>query len=123
MSNQQNNNGGRMIIGCRLPNGIVLEHGNRKVTLDGLNKATIKGATYTINRVDRDFWQAWIKDHKDFGPVKSGAIFEAGSESDAKAIAAERKDETTGFEPMRTDGKDKRAGGVKKRDDAPPSDE
>jgi hypothetical protein len=121
---QQGNSGSKMIIGCRLPNGIVLEHPKdprQKVTLNGVNKSLIKGSTYGITRVDRDFWAAWRKEHGEFPALKMGSIFEAGSEGDAKAVARDLP--PTGLEPMRKDGKDKRAAGVKARDDKQPADE
>jgi hypothetical protein len=123
---QQGNSGGKMIIGCRLPNGIVLEHPKDprvRVTLSGINKSLIKGSTYGITRVDRDFWAAWRKEHGEFPALKSGAIFEAGSEGEAKAVARELESTPTGLEPMKKDGKDKRAAGVKARDDKQPADE
>lgn len=123
---QQGNSGSKLIIGCRLPNGIVLEHpkdSRIRVKLNGIHNSLIKGSTYGITRVDRDFWAAWRKEHAEFAPLKSGAIFEAGSEGEAKSIAKELVDTPTGLEPMRKDGKDKRAAGVKARDDKPPVDE
>jgi hypothetical protein len=108
-----------IVIGCSLPHGIILQHpmdANKVITLKGKNKATIIGATYATTDVDGDFWADWYAVNKEFPAVVSGAIFVAKSAAAAQAIAEEFKDRKTGFEPMRTDGKDERASGVKSVD-------
>ena len=105
-----------VVVGCKLPHGIIIQHPmdpNKKVELAGKNKALIVGADYATTEVDGDFWEQWVAVNKEFPAVKSGAIFVAKTLTDAAAIAAESKDRKTGFEPMRTDGKDERAAGVK----------
>lgn len=110
---------GKMVmVGCKLPNGIILEHPMKPgvtVEIAGKNKSNIIGATHMTTAVDEEFWSAWSAVHKDFPALKSGALFAAKNEAEVKAIVIERKDDLTGFEPMRTDGKDKRAKGVKSR--------
>jgi hypothetical protein len=94
-------------VGCRLPNGIVLEHPldpNNKVELNGLNRAKVVGAGYGVTNVPREFWDMWSSVHKDFGPFKAGAIFSASSESDVAIVAAEVAREKTGFEQMPQNG-------------------
>lgn len=108
-----------VVVGCKLPHGILLEHPldpSKKVELKGTNKALILGAEYATTEVDGELFDLWLAVNKDFPAVKSGAIFVAKTIADAAAIAAEFKERETGFEPMRTDGKDKRAAGVKKSD-------
>jgi len=103
-------------IGCRLPHGIILDHPldpTKKVELKGKNGAMIIGAEHGTTEVDGEFWETWKTVHKNFPALTSGAIFEAKNVADAASIAKELKDEKTGFEPMRTDGKDERASGVK----------
>lgn len=95
--------GKTVLVGCRLPHGIILQLAiapDVKVELKGVNKATIIGADYATTEVDADFFGAWKKEHKGFAPLESGAIFEAKSEGDAKAIAKEVGNEKTGFEKM-----------------------
>lgn len=92
-----------VIICCKLPNGIILDHPldpAQKVELRGLNATTIIGADYATTEVDGDFWETWKTVHKEFGPMKSGAIFEAKSNEEAKAKAKEKAKEKTGFEAM-----------------------
>lgn len=102
----------KIIIGCRLPNGILLKHPNPDVSatvkLNGKFSSKIIGATYGSTEVDADFWEAWKKAYANYQPLKSGAIFEARSETEAVAKAKELVKEKTGFEPMPQD-----AAGVK----------
>jgi hypothetical protein len=105
-----------VVVGCKLPHGITIEHPmdpTKTVDIKGKNKSPIIGAEYAITEVDGDFWDQWIAVNKEFPAVKSGAIFAAKSQGDAASVADEFKARETGFEPMRTDGKDKRALGVK----------
>lgn len=108
-----------VVVGCKLPHGLILEHPmdpTKKVELVGKNKALIVGADYASTEVDGDFWEQWAAVNKEFPAVKSGAIFVAKSAADVAAVARENVDRKTGFEPMRTDGKDERATGVKSAD-------
>lgn len=106
-----------VIVGCKLPHGIILEHPmdpSKTIEIKGQNKVVIIGADYATTEVDGDFFEQWLAVNKEFPAVKSGAIFVAKSSADVAAVAKEFAERETGFEPMRTDGKDKRASGVKK---------
>lgn len=103
-------------VGCKLPNGIILHHPLKpeiSVTLNGRNAAPIIGSDHGKTDVDAEFWDAWISANATFAPLTSGAIFVAKNAESLAAVAAEYKERTTGLEPMRTDGKDPRAKGVK----------
>lgn len=108
-----------VIVGCKLPHGIILHHPmdpTKTVELSGKNKSLIVGGEFAITEVDADFWEQWLAANQEFAPIRSKAIFVAKNAADVKAVAAELKEELTGLEPMRTDGKDKRAAGVKSAD-------
>lgn len=95
--------GTRVVIGCKLPHGLILDHPldpSKKVELNGLNRSLIVGAPYATTEVDGEFWEQWKTVHKDFPALQSGAIFEAASASEAAAVAKELEGEKTGFEPM-----------------------
>lgn len=100
----------KILIGCRLPNGLIISHPVTKLTvkLEGKFASKIVGATHSTTEVDADFWETWKKAYSDYQPLKSGAIFEARSETEASAKAKELRKEKTGFEPMEKD-----AAGVK----------
>lgn len=105
-----------VVVGCKLPTGVIIEHPIdplQKVTLNGANKATIIGSGYGTTEVNGEFWEVWAGCNKEFAPFKNGAIFVAKTIGDVAAVAKELADESTGLEPMQTDGKDPRAGNVK----------
>jgi hypothetical protein len=103
----------KIIIGSRLPHGLVLTHPQRpaeKVTIKGLNSINTKNAKtglwsgasdfYTTTEIDADFWAAWkLTNAKNFKPLESGAIWEAPNITIAQGKAREVKKERTGFEP------------------------
>jgi hypothetical protein len=103
----------QVLIGCRLPHGLKLTHPLTKesVTVAGMHSSKIIGSTYVTTLVDADFWADWKKSYSDYQPLKTGAIFEARSEQEAKGKGGELAKEKTGFEPM-----PKEALGVKKAD-------
>lgn len=99
---------GTVIIGCRLPSGILLELANgQSVEIAGQRQAQERSPIillseddYGITEVDADFWAQWKKEFAGFQPLESGAIFEAKNDKDAKAIAKELRKEKTGHEPL-----------------------
>lgn len=98
-----------VIVGCRLPHGLILTvktaSGEKvSVTINGMNRSKIQGATYTTTVVDAEFWEQWKKSHVDYSPLKNGAIFAASTEDQAKYKGIkEYGKEPTGFEPMKQD--------------------
>lgn len=87
-----------VLIGCKLPNGIVLEVEGRQVEIDGLNKSVIIGSTHVTTVVDADFWDKWKSQNATFSAFKNGAIFEAATPNEAAAIVKDTSE--TGLEPM-----------------------
>ena len=98
-------------IGCRLPSGLILDLGivnATSVELAGQRQAQarspiilLSGEDYGTTEVDASFWDAFkLRVGPDFEPIKSGAIFEAKNEKDAKAIAKDLEGESTGHEPL-----------------------
>lgn len=92
----------KILVGCRLPNGLTITHPETKqaVTLAGLRSVKIIGSTYATTEVDADFWATWKKVYSDYAPLKNGAIFEARSGTEAKEKATDLEGEKTGLEPM-----------------------
>lgn len=102
-------------VGCRLPNGIILELNNgRKVTLNGQNSAQARSPIILLTEedcgyteVDAEFFAEWKSQvGPDFAPLSSMAIFEAKNQRDAEAVQREVKKEKTGHEPMPQKSKD-----------------
>lgn len=97
-----------IVIGCRLPCGLVLEHEGKQVTLAGQNQnkqgiILLSQDDYGETIVDASYWAAWKKANAGFAPLETGAIFEAKNQSEVKAKAKELKAEKTGHEPMPQD--------------------
>jgi hypothetical protein len=95
--------GRSVFIGCKLPNGIILEHpANKahKVELKGVSNVLVIGADYATTEIDADFWEAWEVKNKDYAPLKSGAIFAAKSGGEVAAIAKDFSARKTGLEPI-----------------------
>ena len=101
-----------VLIGCRLPNGLVLHHPkNRNITvrLAGTYETKLENGLFVPPKmfsttvVDAEFWGAWKEAYSGFPPLKNRAVFEAHSDQEATAKGRELKKEKTGFEPMEQD--------------------
>jgi hypothetical protein len=96
-------------VACKLPNGLVLQLQKRadddktsiavgdQIVLKGAQQAHLIGG-YGITEVAADFWEAWLKQNQEYGPVRLGLIFAEGSRERAEAKAKERKHVLTGLE-------------------------
>lgn len=87
----------QVIVGCKLPNGLIAQVGNQKVLFAGANSSKIVGG-YGLTPVDKDFADAWFKNHKNFHPVKAELIFVQSDRASAEDAAEEREDVKTGLE-------------------------
>jgi len=101
-------------IGCRLPCGLILDLGDPNkpsVELAGQRQAQARSKIivlseddYGTTEVDQSFWEAFVERvGPDFAPIKSGAIFVAKNEKEAKAIHKDLKGKKTGHEPLAQD--------------------
>jgi hypothetical protein len=98
-----------VVVGCRLPNGIVLQHPKNpdmRVTLQGAYAHKSESGLYMPPRpygttvVDAELWAAWKEEYQGSPLLKTRAIFEAKSESEAAAKGRELEKEKTGLEAM-----------------------
>lgn len=98
-------------IGCRLPCGLIIDLGDNKtpsVELAGQRQAqerskiiTLSNEDYGTTEVDASLWEAFkARVGPDFAPIKSGAVFEAKTEKEAKAVHKDLKAKKTGHEPL-----------------------
>ena len=95
----------KVLIGCKLPHGLILEFNKERVKLSGLNSSQVIRATHVVTEVDADFWEAWKlslqMNGKDvYAPLIAGAIFECKNETEVRSKVKELENEKTGFEPM-----------------------
>lgn len=94
-------------VGCKLPNGIILEMGKRgershqSVKLNGANTARVVGGYGITEGVSTEFMQAYMKKHARMSFVQKGLVFIHGDVASAEAHAREQAEVKNGFE--RTD--------------------
>lgn len=87
----------KVIVGCKLPNGLEIHAGETVVTLKGANASNIVGG-HGLTEVDAEFWAKWIESNKDFAPVAAGLIFANETYAKTKDEANEKIDNESGFE-------------------------
>lgn len=92
-------------VACKLPNGLVLELGDKRVILKGSNSSLIIGGHGITEGVDADFFNAWLAAHQDLAFVQEGFLFAHEKANNTAAQAKERADVETGLEPMDPDAK------------------
>lgn len=108
-----------VIIGCKTPNGFWMEHEGVKVKINGtqsedgfimVEKGLTVGITYDV---DKSLWDAWRTKFASHPLCAEQFVFEAKSESSAKAQAKETKSLKTGLE-QKTPAELEKVAGAKK---------
>ena len=99
-------------VGCKLPNGLVLELGKpeqqdkyQKIILNGSSTAAIQNTAggFGLTEVPRPFWEEWERKHKHLGWFKHGHVFAVSDFASAQAAGLEREKVLTGLEPLDPD--------------------
>lgn len=90
-------------VGCKLPHGLYLDIGDKRVTLLGSNSSLVIGGHGITENVDREFFDKWLSLHKDSAAVKGGFIFAHDKTNSVKSEAEEKKDNRNGFEGLDPD--------------------
>ena len=80
-------------VGCKLPNGLILEQGGYKVELNGSNSSLVVGGYGLTGNVDKEAFEAWLAVHADQPYVRKELVF-------AQAKANENASEKTGLEGL-----------------------
>ncbi len=88
-----------ILIGCKLPSGIVLDGPAGPIELNGMNTALVLGG-FGLTHVKEDDWAYLSMMYEAHAAFKSNAIFTAGNANvaDVAAVASELRDEKTGLE-------------------------
>ncbi|OZI59940.1 hypothetical protein [Bordetella genomosp. 11] len=86
-------------VACKLPNGLVLDLGGKKVVLKG-SRDRDAVAGFGLTQVDDGFWSTWATTYKDFPALKRGLIFAHAKESGAAAESKEKQDVKSGLEGL-----------------------
>lgn len=102
-----------VIVGCKLPQGLLLEvdgitvrvNGSARYNMPRPNKKHLQlgvnvHASDGLTTLDRGFWEKWCEAHKDYGPLVNGHIYSSATMNKAKTMAEKTADAKTGFEPL-----------------------
>ncbi|QGX88556.1 hypothetical protein BHJ80_16750 [Escherichia coli] len=88
-------------VGCKLPNGLVLEVGQKRVQVAGWRNNAVKIVGPAVRtQVDKVFFDAWLAEHGQQPYVKNGVIFAQDKANSAVSQATEQKAVKSGLEPL-----------------------
>lgn len=90
-------------IVSRLPYSLILDHEAKTVTIQGVNKSQIIGATEMTTEVDAEFWAVWKESHADFAPLKNMAIFAVEDKRSMGSMIKDAIQLPTGLERLKPD--------------------
>ena len=102
-----------VIVYCKLPNGLLIEVGDKKVRLNGWSQYLMASPTRGrqnkdieqgggITTVDKGLWDAWYKEHQWFAPVKNGLLYAGNGRNEALARAKDTdKGALMPFDPIK----------------------
>lgn len=100
-------------VGCKLPNGLLLEQDGYTVQLNGANASNLVGGYGLTENVDKAAFDKWIKVHGDQAYVKNELVFAQAKTNSAESKAKENADVKSGLEGL---PQDKPAPGIEKSD-------
>lgn len=102
-----------IVVGCKLPNGLVVEQDGYTVTLNGANSSNVVGGYGLTEGVDKDAFAKWMEVHKNQPYVKNELVFAQAKANSAQSKATENASVKTGLEGL---PQDKPAPGIEKAD-------
>lgn len=88
-----------VVVGCKLPNGLLAQVEKTKIVFNGLNSSKISGG-HGLTTVPADFWNAWLEMNSGLAMVRNGFVFAHEKAADTKAEAKEKSGEKTGLESL-----------------------
>lgn len=100
-------------VGCKLPNGLVLDQDGYTVELNGSNSSLVVGGYGLTEGVDKDAFEKWLSVHKDQPYVKKDLVFAQAKTNSAQAKASENAQVKSGLEGL---PQDKPMAGIEKSD-------
>jgi len=104
-------------VACKLPNGLFMDVKGVITTINGFRTSTgtaIGGYGLTEN-INKDYFDAWMKEHADQPYVKKELIFALNKTSSAESKAAEYSETKSGLEGLPQDNP---MPGIEKNDEA-----
>ncbi|EKY2017044.1 hypothetical protein QU220_004177 [Cronobacter sakazakii] len=102
-----------IVVGCKLPNGLVVEQEGYTVTLNGANSSNVVGGYGLTEGVDKDAFEKWLEVHKNQPYVKNELVFARAKANSAQSKATENASVKSGLEGL---PQDKPAPGIEKAD-------
>ncbi|AOF18146.1 hypothetical protein BED35_05975 [Yersinia enterocolitica] len=102
-----------LTVGCKLPNGLVLEQDGYQVELNGSNSSLVFGGYGLTEGIDKDAFDKWLSVHKDQPYVKNDLVFAQAKTNSAQAKASENAKVKSGLEGL---PQDKPMPGIEKAD-------
>lgn len=87
-----------VVVGCKLPHGIILTVDGVSVELNGTNTSDIIGGYGLTENVDADFFGEWCKRNFQHPALGGGFIFAQGTTVEARAQARDNAANANGFE-------------------------
>lgn len=97
-------------ISCKLPHGLHLQLGEKRITLNGTMKSNRLGRFFTapdncvgLTQVPEDFWEEWVKQNETLDMLKNGYIYASTKKKEAFAEAEDKKSLKTGQERIDPD--------------------
>lgn len=94
-----------VIVGCKLPHGVHLRLGERRITLNGVNTdGVVAPGGYGLTTVDAEDWAALQKKYEGDTAFINKLIFAEETEVKAKKTAEKNADKATGLEPIDPNG-------------------
>ncbi|HFF9139736.1 TPA: hypothetical protein ACQ9T4_002877 [Yersinia enterocolitica] len=102
-----------LTVGCKLPNGLVLEQDGYQVELNGSNSSLVFGGYGLTEGIDKDAFDKWLSVHKDQPYVKNDLVFAQAKTNSAQAKASENAKVKSGLEGL---PQDKPMPGIEKSD-------
>lgn len=102
-----------LTVGCKLPNGLVLEQDGYQVELKGSNSSLVFGGYGLTEGVDKDAFDKWLSVHKNQPYVKNDLVFAQAKTNSAQAKASENAKVKSGLEGL---PQDKPMAGIEKAD-------
>lgn len=89
-----------VVIGCKLPNGFVMQVGEIARVIKGYNSSVVIGGHGITEDVPADLWAAWLKENKDRDLVKNGFVFAHTDSRNTKSEAKEKARTKSKTEPL-----------------------
>jgi len=102
-------------VGCKLPNGLLIDVDGKVVHLLGANSSNVIGGYGLTENVDKEYFEKWLKQHAKQPYVKGEMVFAQAKTNSAQSKASENASVKTGLEGL---PQDKPVEGVVKDEEA-----